>query len=194
MLDGVFSALDDREVRFHEAFELSPEHVERLEATVQRRVLRHFARRGLLDEADADGMLTWQGSGGFSVDASVRIAGEDRAGLERDHLPTASGAPATAPGPRSRSSACTRSTAPPQSGRPRLGSSTASPSRTPTAAPSSYSPRSSVSSASHASSHPRAFTATDDQIQAMESSVVQPYVTLGRNGTEVGSPSDTRSR
>ncbi len=38
---------------------------------------------GLLDEADTDDMLTWQGSGGFSVDASVRIQGEDRAGIER---------------------------------------------------------------------------------------------------------------
>jgi hypothetical protein len=28
-------------------------------------------------------MLTWQGSGGFSVDASVRIEAEDRAGMER---------------------------------------------------------------------------------------------------------------
>ena len=28
-------------------------------------------------------MLTWQGSGGFSVAASVRIEGEDRAGVER---------------------------------------------------------------------------------------------------------------
>jgi hypothetical protein len=28
-------------------------------------------------------MLTWQGSGGFSVDGSVRIEGEDRAGIER---------------------------------------------------------------------------------------------------------------
>jgi hypothetical protein len=28
-------------------------------------------------------MRTWQGTGGFSVDASVRIEGEDRAGLER---------------------------------------------------------------------------------------------------------------
>ena len=37
----------------------------------------------LLDEADAHGMLSWQGSGGFSIDASVRIQGEDRAGVER---------------------------------------------------------------------------------------------------------------
>ena len=33
----------------------------------------------LLDEADAHGML----SCGFSIDASVRIQGEDRAGVER---------------------------------------------------------------------------------------------------------------
>ncbi len=38
---------------------------------------------GLLDELDAAGTLTWQGSGGFSVDASVRIEAEDRAGIER---------------------------------------------------------------------------------------------------------------
>jgi hypothetical protein len=50
---------------------------------VQRRVLRYFPTHGLLDEADAHGMLSWQGSGGFSVDASVRIEGGDRAGVER---------------------------------------------------------------------------------------------------------------
>ena len=44
---------------------------------LQRRVLRYFRRHGLLDEIDAAGMLTWQGSGGFSVDASVRIEAED---------------------------------------------------------------------------------------------------------------------
>ena len=50
---------------------------------VQRRVLRYFHRHGLLDEADAHGMLSWQGSGGFSIDASVRIEGEDCQGVER---------------------------------------------------------------------------------------------------------------
>lgn len=34
-------------------------------------------------EIDTAGMLTWQGSGGCSVDASVRIEAEDRAGIER---------------------------------------------------------------------------------------------------------------
>ena len=43
----------------------------------------YFRRHGLLDELDAAGMLTWQGSGGFSVDASMRIEAEDRAGIER---------------------------------------------------------------------------------------------------------------
>jgi len=50
---------------------------------VQLRVLRWFARRGLLDPSTVADMRTWQGTGGFSVDGSVRIEGEDRAGLER---------------------------------------------------------------------------------------------------------------
>lgn len=82
-LDGVFSAADDGEVTFHEASELSADHVRTLERLLRRRILRYFRRRGLLDEADTFDMLTWQGSGGFSVDASVRIAGEDRTGIER---------------------------------------------------------------------------------------------------------------
>jgi hypothetical protein len=45
-------------------------------------VLRWFARSGLLDGDDARDMLGWN-NGGFSLDASVRIAGHDRAGLER---------------------------------------------------------------------------------------------------------------
>ncbi|MGH7577405.1 MAG: hypothetical protein ACREM1_20030 [Longimicrobiales bacterium] len=42
---------------------------------MQRRVLRHFVRRGLLDDCAAQDMLTWQAAGGFSLDASVRIEG-----------------------------------------------------------------------------------------------------------------------
>ena len=83
VLDGVFSQAPDGEVRFHEATGLIPEHWHELQHVVQRRVLRYFHRHGLLDEADAHGMLSWQGSGGFSIDASVRIQGEDRAGVER---------------------------------------------------------------------------------------------------------------
>jgi hypothetical protein len=50
---------------------------------VRRRVLRWFARRGDLDKDDAREMGQWANGGGFSLDASVRIASHDRAGLER---------------------------------------------------------------------------------------------------------------
>jgi hypothetical protein len=83
VLDGVFSRSDAGEVHFHEAVQLTPEHWAELQYVLQRRVLRYFRRHGLLDEVDAHGMLSWQGSGGFSIDASVRIEGEDRAGVER---------------------------------------------------------------------------------------------------------------
>ena len=83
VLDGVFSKADDSEIAFHEAHGLTPDRIAQVESVVQKRVLRYFRRQGLLDEVDAAGMLTWQGSGGFSVDASVRIEAEDRAGIER---------------------------------------------------------------------------------------------------------------
>ena len=83
VLDGVFSKAHNGEVRFHEAALLQSEDWHELQHVVQRRVLRYFRRHGFLDEADAHGMLSWQGSGGFSIDASVRIEGEDRAGVER---------------------------------------------------------------------------------------------------------------
>ncbi|HVR71713.1 MAG TPA: transposase, partial [Vicinamibacteria bacterium] len=83
VLDGVFSEQPDGGVRFHEATHLSPDDAACLAHTVQRRVLRLFRRRGLLDSATVADMLSWQGSGGFSVDASVRIAGTDRTGRER---------------------------------------------------------------------------------------------------------------
>jgi len=59
-------------------YQIVQQHLE----LVRRRVLRWFARSGLLDAADARDMLGWD-NGGFSLDASVRITGEDRAGLER---------------------------------------------------------------------------------------------------------------
>ena len=79
----MFARASDGEVRFHEVDGLTPEHWHELQHVVQSRVLRHFHRHDLLDEADAHGMLSWQGSGGFSIDASVRIHGGDRAGVER---------------------------------------------------------------------------------------------------------------
>jgi hypothetical protein len=51
--------------------------VHRLQRTLQRRVLRLFQRRGLLDDHTVADMLTWQASGGFTLNASVRIHGTD---------------------------------------------------------------------------------------------------------------------
>ena len=81
-VDGVVAATPGG-VEFHEASGLTREQWRRLERTVQRRVLRAFRKRGLLEEDSARDMLGWQASGGFRVDASVRIEGEDRIGIER---------------------------------------------------------------------------------------------------------------
>jgi Putative transposase len=70
---------DDGDARFHATSHLTAAHWLDLQRVVQRRVLRYFRTQGLLDEAGADGMF----SGGFSIDASVRIEGDDRAGVER---------------------------------------------------------------------------------------------------------------
>jgi hypothetical protein len=83
VLDGVFSKAGHSEIEFHEAYDLTLDHIVQVESVLRRRVLRYFRRHGLLDDLDAAGMLTWQGSGGFSVDASVRIEGHDRPGIER---------------------------------------------------------------------------------------------------------------
>lgn len=54
-----------------------------MQARVRRRVLAVYRRRGWLDADAAANMAQWQHGGGFSVDASVVIHGNDRAGLER---------------------------------------------------------------------------------------------------------------
>lgn len=63
--------------------DLNAERARALAPILQRRILGLYVRRGLLTEADAQDMLTWRGTGGFSLDGSVRIAAHDRAGLER---------------------------------------------------------------------------------------------------------------
>ena len=83
VLDGVFTEEVDAEVRFDEATHFSADDASALTPVLQRRILRLFQRRGLLEEHTVDDMLTWQGTGGFSLDASVHILGSDRAGRER---------------------------------------------------------------------------------------------------------------
>ena len=54
-----------------------------MQQQVRARVLRWFARAGHLEPTDAREMAGWDHGGGFSLDASVRIEGQDRPGLER---------------------------------------------------------------------------------------------------------------
>ena len=54
-----------------------------VQSTLRRRILRLFVRRALLEADEAKDMGAWQHDGGFSLDASVRIEGHDRPGLER---------------------------------------------------------------------------------------------------------------
>ncbi len=68
-------------MRFREAV-LTDADVQWVQVLVRQRVLRWFTRQGYLDKDDAKDMAQWS-SGGFSVDASVRIEANDRAGLER---------------------------------------------------------------------------------------------------------------
>ncbi len=68
---------------FHAAAGLDAQAIAAVQAQVRRRVLRTFVRRALIDQCDAEEMAGWDHGGGFSVDAAVRIEGNDRAGLER---------------------------------------------------------------------------------------------------------------
>ncbi len=83
VIDGVFSEDAEGSVQFHEATHLTASDLGELQHTLRHRVLGYFHRRGLLERHVTDDMLTWQASGGFSIDASVHIPARDRAGLER---------------------------------------------------------------------------------------------------------------
>ena len=69
-------------MRFRSAAELTPKAVAAITEQVRIRVLRWFARSGLIERDDARDMLAWENSG-FSLDAAVCVAANDRAGLER---------------------------------------------------------------------------------------------------------------
>jgi len=82
--DGLFArkqGANDGPLEFRPAVGLDAERVRALTSTLQHRIPRLYVRRGLLTEADARDMLTWRGTGGFSLDGSVRIVAHDRAGL-----------------------------------------------------------------------------------------------------------------
>jgi hypothetical protein len=83
VIDGVFAVGEDGQVHFAEAAARTPEDLAAVQQQVRARVLRWFARAGHLDPADARDMASWHHGGGFSLDASIRIEGPDRCGLER---------------------------------------------------------------------------------------------------------------
>ncbi|MGB7988180.1 MAG: transposase [Candidatus Methylophosphatis roskildensis] len=83
VIEGVFEADGAGGARFHEARGVDLETIADIQAKVRRRLLRATARRGLLEREDAQAMGAWEHSGGFSLDASVRIEAQDREGLER---------------------------------------------------------------------------------------------------------------
>ena len=86
VIDGVFEPAEADVapgVVFHAAAGLDTEAIAAVQAQVRRRVLRTFVRRALIEKCDAEEMAGWEHGGGFSVDAAVRIEGNDRAGLER---------------------------------------------------------------------------------------------------------------
>jgi len=83
VIDGVFDATATGGITFRAATELDANAIADVQEAVRRRLLRAFARRGLLPGDDAHDMAHWEHSGGFSVDGSVRIAAADRAGRER---------------------------------------------------------------------------------------------------------------
>ncbi len=81
--DGVFVAADGQTLAFVPAEVDVAAMVARVQARVRRRVLAAYRRYGVLSAEDAKDMAGWDHGGGFSVDASVGIAADDRPALER---------------------------------------------------------------------------------------------------------------
>jgi len=69
-------------VIFHPATGVNAHAVGQVQASLRRRILRAFVGRGLLESFETQEMLGYKHSG-FSVDTSVCIAAQDRAGPER---------------------------------------------------------------------------------------------------------------
>ena len=94
VVDGVFEAVagvggaaaqvqaSSPGVIYHPATAIDQAAVAQVQTTLQKRILRAFVGRGLLESCDAKDMLAYQHSG-FSVDAGVCIEAHDRAALER---------------------------------------------------------------------------------------------------------------
>ena len=69
-------------MRFRAAAELTPQALAATNDQVRIRVLRWFARSGLIEPDDVREMIAWENSG-FSLVAAVFVVANDLAGLER---------------------------------------------------------------------------------------------------------------
>ncbi len=83
VIDGVFEPDSAQGVRFIATEALDRDAVRTVQTQIRRRILRAFVRRGRIDVQTRKEMEAWDHGGGFSLDASVRIAANDRPGLER---------------------------------------------------------------------------------------------------------------
>lgn len=81
--DGVFSESGAEEALFYEATDLDTPDIEAVQEKTRHRVLKWLERHGYLDPEAVEMMRGWPHSGGFSLDASVRLNDWDRGGLER---------------------------------------------------------------------------------------------------------------
>ncbi len=83
VIEGVFEADASGTATFQESSAPDRKLLDEVQAKVRRRLLRALTRRGVLEPEDAETMASSEHEGGFSVDASVRVEGADRLGLER---------------------------------------------------------------------------------------------------------------
>ena len=81
MLDGV--VVPGRQGLAFRGAQVDEACVERVQGLVRQRELGLFERRGLLSRETVAAMQGWGHSGGFSVQAGVRVASQDRAGRDR---------------------------------------------------------------------------------------------------------------
>ncbi|MBI3372642.1 MAG: transposase [Betaproteobacteria bacterium] len=73
MFEPALETDNEEGVVFHAVARLDTRAIAGVQARVRQRIVRAFARRGLIETDDADKMGGWDHGGGFSVDASVRI-------------------------------------------------------------------------------------------------------------------------
>jgi hypothetical protein len=69
-------------VRFRAAADLTPQALAAITEQVRIRVLRWFARGGLIEPENVPEMLAWENSG-FLLDAAIGITAHDRGGGRR---------------------------------------------------------------------------------------------------------------